>query len=133
MSIFFNKFDFKMISVLWRFVWPAVGGPKILVYIYIYTILIVWGRSPACIILFCIFYLRIGIYVCLFVLCLRRQQSLAQSISAQRWCSAIVVRHSCIGLRQPRRTHPGTHQLAAREARDGYGGRKLRPIPSRII
>ena len=34
--IFFKKFDFKMISVLWRFVWPAFGGPKILVYIYIW-------------------------------------------------------------------------------------------------
>ena len=35
-SIFFKSFDFKMISVLWRFVWPAFGGPKILVNIYIY-------------------------------------------------------------------------------------------------
>ena len=34
--IFFKKFDFKMISVLWRFSWPAFGGPKILIYIYIY-------------------------------------------------------------------------------------------------
>ena len=33
-SIFFKNSDFKMISVLWRFVWPAFGGPKILVYIY---------------------------------------------------------------------------------------------------
>ena len=33
---FFKKSDFKMISVLWRFVWPAFGGPKILVYIYIF-------------------------------------------------------------------------------------------------
>ena len=33
-SIFFKKIAFKMISVLWRFVWPAFGGPKILVYIY---------------------------------------------------------------------------------------------------
>ena len=35
-SIFFKSFDFKMISVLWRFSWPAFGGPKILVYIYSY-------------------------------------------------------------------------------------------------
>ena len=35
-SVFFKKFDFKMISVLWRFLWPAFGGHKILVYIYIY-------------------------------------------------------------------------------------------------
>ena len=35
-SIFFKNFDFKMISVLWRCLWPASGGPKILVYIYIY-------------------------------------------------------------------------------------------------
>ena len=35
-SIFFKKFDFKEISVLWRFVWPAFGGPKTLIYIYIY-------------------------------------------------------------------------------------------------
>ena len=35
-SIFFKKFDFKMISVLWRFVWPAFGGHKILVYKYTY-------------------------------------------------------------------------------------------------
>jgi hypothetical protein len=34
-SIFVKKLDFKMISVLWRFVWPAFGGPKILVYIYL--------------------------------------------------------------------------------------------------
>ena len=33
-SIFFKHFDFKMISVLWRSLWPAFGGPKILVYIY---------------------------------------------------------------------------------------------------
>ena len=32
-SIFFKKNVFKMISVLWRYVWPAFGGPKILVYI----------------------------------------------------------------------------------------------------
>ena len=31
-----EKLDFKMISVLWRFSWLAFGGPKILVYIYIY-------------------------------------------------------------------------------------------------
>ena len=36
-SIFFKNSDFKMISVLWRFLWPAFGGPKILVYIYVYT------------------------------------------------------------------------------------------------
>ena len=29
-----------MISVLWRFVWPAFGGPKFLVYIYVYTLYI---------------------------------------------------------------------------------------------
>ena len=29
----FKKIDFKMISVLWLFLWPAFGGPKILVYI----------------------------------------------------------------------------------------------------
>ena len=33
---FSKKLDFKMIRVLWRFSWPAFGGPKILVYIYIY-------------------------------------------------------------------------------------------------
>ena len=33
--IYFKKVGFKMISVLWRFVWPVFGGPKILVYIYI--------------------------------------------------------------------------------------------------
>ena len=35
--IFSKKNDFKMISVLWRFVWAAFGGPKIIVYIYIYS------------------------------------------------------------------------------------------------
>ena len=35
-SILFKIFDFKMISVLWRFLLLAFGGPKILVYIYIY-------------------------------------------------------------------------------------------------
>ena len=34
--IFFFNSAFKMISVVWRFVWPALGGPKILVYIYLY-------------------------------------------------------------------------------------------------
>ena len=34
--IFFKSLDFKMISVLWRFSWPAFCGPKILVYIYIF-------------------------------------------------------------------------------------------------
>ena len=36
-SLFFKSLDFKMISVLWRCLWPAFGGPKILVYIYIRT------------------------------------------------------------------------------------------------
>ena len=27
-SVFFKKFDFKIISGLWRFVWPAFGGPS---------------------------------------------------------------------------------------------------------
>ena len=31
-----QKNAFKFISVLWRFVWPAFGVTKILVYIYIY-------------------------------------------------------------------------------------------------
>ena len=35
-SIFFKKIDFKLISVLWRFLWPAFGGLKILLYIYIH-------------------------------------------------------------------------------------------------
>ena len=34
-SIFFKKIDFELISVLWRFLWPAFGGPILLVYIYI--------------------------------------------------------------------------------------------------
>ena len=43
---FFKKIDFKMISVLWRFPWPAFGGPKILAYIYthiyIYTCIFIY-------------------------------------------------------------------------------------------
>ena len=35
-SIFKKKLDFRMISVLWRFSWPAFGGAKILLYICIY-------------------------------------------------------------------------------------------------
>ena len=46
----FRNFDFKIISVLWRFVWLAFGGPKFLVYKYVfityYAIIIVWSRSP---------------------------------------------------------------------------------------
>ena len=38
----FQKTDFKMISVLWRFVWPAFCGPKILVYIYIYIYIFIF-------------------------------------------------------------------------------------------
>ena len=38
-SIFLKQIDFKMVSVLWRFVWPAFGGHKILVYIIIYIII----------------------------------------------------------------------------------------------
>ena len=38
----FSKNDFKMISVLWRVLWPAFGGPKILVYIYIYVCIYIY-------------------------------------------------------------------------------------------